>query len=1482
MFNLLYNMTKYLIFCFLISFSFNATLTGKVSDSKNSDTLIGASIYLEDTELGTNSDLDGNYIIFDVPIGDYKVIVQYIGYEKFTKNISIDKDIKIVENFNLKPSSIEAEAERIVGLIERKDKITSAPATKEVISSEAISIQSSANLGSYLKGLKGVDYTASGIDSYSISVRGFNSSFSSRLLTLTDGRVANIPALRVVSYNTIPQSQDDIEKMEVILGPATALYGANAHSGVVNIVSKPPSLSEGFNLHFSGTGDDRELRKINGRYAKKISDHISFKISGSYLHAYEWEYMSEREWKSHQFAWVSNPYRAKDEADNNPWNEAINVPAGQVSDWATIKQIIQSDSQGWNIDEYWEDFNGDGIYQQNEFIGNDPNQMSAWDDRVKYKIIDGEIIVIGNGEQCDLCVDQDGDGVAGEDWLNGYDDDGDGLIDEDYFTADGIDNDGDCPGDTNGDGIVCSWGDLGVDENIDGVYDIEYDAADNNGNGQIDEQWEYDYNGDGVNDWGELLDSDEKIIIYDGRRDSLINGEINPWYMVTSTHDNATNPRIDEHIRGDYIWSDDQFTILFDTYTQDYGLDGIPGDAHVDLPGDGQHDQGESLLNIGGVYAINDFGLDGIQSMDANGDGDYDDPGDIAPDFGEGDGIWQPGDGWVDNGNGVVDTPTESGGFVDSWQYTENEPGFNDVWPPADGIYNPDQGDYIAGDYGQDGIPNTNDPGEGNGILPMDTNEGDGDYDTGDGCYGCEGDITTEQFKAVTDTDGDGLSDAPDYEIDNRKVEARIDIDGVPFWGLDDLNLSFQSGYSWSKSQIVTGVGRYLIDGWEYTFNQFKANYRNWFFQTYVNNSYSGNTRGYILGDRIQDYSSNTAYQLQHNFKIKPILNGYISDTKVTWGIDYFKTKPVTNGTILNDGPNGRDEDGDGQIDEADEFDNTLAEEIGLYFQTTSKLSKRNNLELVTAARLDYMGALKNEGLQFGPKLGLLYNPNPKNSWRLTYGRAFNTPTTTSLYTNYYVYDFRIFNVFLRGNKDGTQYVRVDETTNVARPTYYDLDGNSHPLGNYNFEVDTNGDGIIDNNDTPYIDRIQDMPYFFLYQPTPGVPADWIPLDTSNYLVYIPEPNGDGHIIQPGDVKPGERYVPDIPSIRSEKINSFELGYKTMIYNMIISADFYVNHYSDFFSPATFITPTVIKRYNSDGSEATLDNFEFAGFIPGNQNNSNPPYGTGWNGVDDDGDWIVWASKFGWDQDDKNGDGDPRDPGEWGFVDHCTSSDGPNCEPRIFHPTQLQFDGYNISSIYQDPEDNIFGINSSTLDPVGIDEWSVTQGMGEFECDTYPCSSQSVEGRATSPPEIILGVLNYGNVWTQGMDVAFTQIFSPKLILTGNISWYNTTEFYNKLTRKKDPINAPKFKYNFNLNWDSKVGMVSIGFRHVDKFKWSDGIWAGNIGPYNLVDLHYKYKINNNLSASLSCLNLFNDIHNEIIGGAEMGRQIIMRFSTEF
>ena len=131
---------------------------------------------------------------------------------------------------------------------------------------------------------------------------------------------------------------------------------------------------------------------------------------------------------------------------------------------------------------------------------------------------------------------------------------------------------------------------------------------------------------------------------------------------------------------------------------------------------------------------------------------------------------------------------------------------------------------------------------------------------------------------------------------------------------------------------------------------------------------------------------------------------------------------------------------------------------------------------------------------------------HPTESWRLTFGRAFNTPTTTQLFTNYYIYDYRIFNVFLRGNANGTQYM-INEDTNISQPVYYDANGEAQFYGKYNF-----GDN--------YIERIQDMPYFFLYD-IEEIPSDWIPLDTTNFLVYIPEPNGDGHIVKPNDVKSG-------------------------------------------------------------------------------------------------------------------------------------------------------------------------------------------------------------------------------------------------------------------------------------------------------------------------------------------------------------------------
>ena len=1492
-------LTKYILSIALSSIllSANSSINGKITAEDSNEPLIGANVMISGvTVLGSATDENGDYSINNIPIGSYTIMIMFIGYETIEKTISIKGNQEYTVNQSLKPSAIEIQETKVTAE-KRKEKITSAPASMEIITSRDLKGKSTTNMGAYLKGLKGVDFTSSGINNYSISVRGFNSSFSTRLLTLSDGRVANIPALRVINYSTIPQSMDDVDKIEVVLGPATALYGANAHSGVVNIISKPPSISEGLSMSISGSNDDRQLRKINGRFSKKINSSLSIKISGLYLHAYDWPYISEAEYKAHLYPWSNTPHYTSDGKDNNPANSSGSL------------------SNPWGTTLKWE-------------INNS-----------------GDSVRIGNGEPDH--GDWDGDGVAGEDWFNGYDDDGDGKIDEDYFTANGIDDDGD--------GFI--------DEGIDEVQEFAYDGVDNDNNGIIDDEAGSGLIDRNVQEWGQNIENN-LLVNYGRRSEYLINGDANAYYIKNNVASNT-------HIYGHHRYNEEGVFIEFDVFNYDFGDDRLPGDPFRDKPGDEKYQKGEQINFLGGGWL--DYGIDGIPNTD---------------DEGENDQIWQPGDAWVDgNNNGIIDqfscldenpappvngfSPCNLGfGTPDSYDFSINETNFssNDVYPFADGIWQ--NGEEII-DCGNDGFCwdsswtigephqakdiNGNlqihddgspvyiygpDLGEGDGELrPWDNNENDGVFDTGDNIYGFigedfqdnnyngiwdSGELFTDSnsdgvytpsdnianFKSVDDINGDGLSDYPDFEIDNRKFEFRIDFDPNP-----DFNMTLQSGYSWSKTQQVTGTGRYIADGFEYKFYQLRSRYKNWFSQFYMNESYSGKTRGYNLGNRILDKSRNYAFQIQNNFSID-LLN-----TKFVWGGDYFRTDPYTYGTILNDGPNGYDndgddvyaksngvdDDGDGSIDdylcpdgekegfrngkywkctegidEPDEFIDPLSNEYGLYYQSTTELFGTSRYELITAARLDYHDLLQ-EGVLFAPKIGFMYKPDSKSSIRITYGKAHNTPNSITLFTDLYIGGFSLFNVYLRGNKDGTPYCRVGEPCfendvyKVVEPGFYSEDES---------EFYTMGDV----NDSTYFDgyneRVQGAPYFFKID-AGGVggtilAGDMLPLDTSIYLIYVPELNGDGVLYTAEE----SINLPDVDAIKTEKIQTFEFGYKGFLGKKThFSLDYYLSYYQDFFSPPTIITPFIVERYDANGNEVTNTNYNVAGLMPINDIGTNPPYGTAWNGLDDDGDWEIYADEFGW-RDDKDGNGNPADPGEWGGVIlEKTEWGGEIYEPGdIFHPYEVleQKDGYPIwnSSFL----DSVAG----KWDAVGVDELHSTAGLNEYEnvqtglLDSNGEPLISSMGNARNITDLVLSPMNYGEVWMQGCDIGFTHFVSDKLIFDGNISWYGTTEFYNELTKKTDPINAPKWKWNSSIKHKSKLGDLIINFRHVDKFKWSDGIWSGNIGPYNIIDLFYTYHINDNIDINISALNINNDVHRELVGGALMGRQIVMRLSSTF
>lgn len=348
---------------------------GKVIDKDTSQPLLGANIILigeNEKANGASTDESGNYSINILQSGIYTLKATYIGYDELTEEISImpsDVDKKL--DIELSISSIQLQEYIVTASRGRREKITDAPAAISIISARKIRAASNPNLGDYFKNIKGVDFTASGLDSYNLSARGFNSSFSSRLLTLTDGRMANVPSLRLIAYNVIPVTSDDVEQIEVVLGPSSALYGPNAHSGVINIITKKPSEYEGANLSY--TVGTRDFRKWQVRHSGK-NGKIGYKLSFVDFSAYDWKWIDEEEKKGHMSPWIEDKGALGDQLDDGDLGEWIwdgyNIIIDKNNDgkfsYNGTDSIIYAIKDGL-VDNITSDINNDGLSDTVDF-----------------------------------------------------------------------------------------------------------------------------------------------------------------------------------------------------------------------------------------------------------------------------------------------------------------------------------------------------------------------------------------------------------------------------------------------------------------------------------------------------------------------------------------------------------------------------------------------------------------------------------------------------------------------------------------------------------------------------------------------------------------------------------------------------------------------------------------------------------------------------------------------------------------------------------------------------------------------------------------------------------------------------------------------------------------------------------------------------------------------------------------------------------
>jgi iron complex outermembrane receptor protein len=126
-----------------------------------------------------------------------------------------------------------------------------------------------------------------------IVARVFNNAFSGALLTLVDNRFASVPSLRINVPALLTTTNDDIERMEVVLGPAAALYGPNSANGVLAIFTKSPFESRGTSLALEA--GDRGILKAGFRTATVVAERVGLKFSYEQMAGGDFRYVDPEE-----------------------------------------------------------------------------------------------------------------------------------------------------------------------------------------------------------------------------------------------------------------------------------------------------------------------------------------------------------------------------------------------------------------------------------------------------------------------------------------------------------------------------------------------------------------------------------------------------------------------------------------------------------------------------------------------------------------------------------------------------------------------------------------------------------------------------------------------------------------------------------------------------------------------------------------------------------------------------------------------------------------------------------------------------------------------------------------------------------------------------------------------------------------------------------------------------------------------------------
>ena len=261
------------------AFADGGSVAGRITSMVDGRTepLVGAVVMIQGTVRGTTTNLKGEYRIADLPSGTQTLVVSMVGYQRVTRSdVIVEAGKETVVNVDLRSSPVQFD-QVVVTASRRPQSLEEVPVSISVMDAAEIRERNALVLDDALRYIPGVNMTG-----FQVNIRGssgYNRGAGSRVLLLLDGIPFITGDTGELNFETIPVGQ--VDRIEVVKGASSALYGSNALGGVINVITKEiperPSTQVRF---FAGTYDQPS------HAAWKWTDKQRFYNGQSVSHAY--------------------------------------------------------------------------------------------------------------------------------------------------------------------------------------------------------------------------------------------------------------------------------------------------------------------------------------------------------------------------------------------------------------------------------------------------------------------------------------------------------------------------------------------------------------------------------------------------------------------------------------------------------------------------------------------------------------------------------------------------------------------------------------------------------------------------------------------------------------------------------------------------------------------------------------------------------------------------------------------------------------------------------------------------------------------------------------------------------------------------------------------------------------------------------------------------------------------------------------------